>query len=50
MLTGRSSLNASAITGSTAPGENSAAYAGLYPIYRELYPTLKPTYRMIAAT
>ena len=38
-----------AITGSTAPGENSAAYAGLYPIYRGLYPALKPTYRMIAA-
>jgi xylulokinase len=36
------------ITESTYPGENQEAYEGLYPLYRELYPALKPTFDSIA--
>ncbi|MBE2221999.1 MAG: xylulokinase [Anaerolineae bacterium] len=36
------------ITGSTAPGENVAAYEKIYPLYRDLYPALKSTFDAIA--
>jgi len=36
------------ITGSTAPGENVAAYEEIYPLYRDLYPALKGTFDAIA--
>jgi xylulokinase len=36
------------ITGRTAPGENVAAYQEIYPLYRDLYPTLKGTFDAIA--
>ncbi|MBI3151949.1 MAG: xylulokinase [Chloroflexi bacterium] len=32
------------IIGSTAPGKNLETYNKLYPLYRELYPALKPTF------
>lgn len=32
------------ITGGTDPGENQAVYEQQYPIYRELYPALKPVF------
>jgi xylulokinase len=36
------------ITDSTHPGENKNAYEGIYPLYREIYPALKPTFVSIA--
>jgi xylulokinase len=35
-------------TGSTAPSENVAAYEQIYPLYRDLYPTLKGTFAALA--
>jgi xylulokinase len=35
------------ITGSTSPGENQEVYEKLYPLYRGLYPALKPTFALI---
>jgi xylulokinase len=32
------------ITGRTAPGHHQATYDRLYPLYRELYPALRPTF------
>jgi xylulokinase len=32
------------ITGSTQPGEDQDVYERLYPLYRDLYPALKPTF------
>jgi xylulokinase len=37
------------ITGSTSPGENQKVYEELYPLYRGLYPALKPTFNSIPA-
>jgi xylulokinase len=36
------------ITGSTKPGPNSAIYNELYPIYRDLYPTLSAQFNKLA--
>ena len=36
------------ITGSTPPGPAVAAYEGLYPLYRALYPALRPSFNAIA--
>jgi xylulokinase len=36
------------ITGSTSPGKNQKVYESLYPLYRELYPALKPTFDSVA--
>ncbi len=36
------------ITGRTAPGENAAIYKDVYPLYRGLYPALKPTFNALA--
>jgi len=33
------------ITGSTSPGNDREVYEKLYPVYRELYPALKPTFQ-----
>ncbi len=35
------------ITGVTGPGEDSAVYEEIYPLYRGLYPALKPTFTAI---
>jgi xylulokinase len=35
------------ITGATGPGEDSAVYEEIYPLYRGLYPALKPTFTAI---
>jgi hypothetical protein len=35
-------------TGSTTPGPASAAYQKMYPLYRELYPALRPNFNAIA--
>lgn len=32
------------VTGRTKPGEDTAVYDQLYPLYRQLYPSLKPTF------
>jgi len=32
------------VTGVTSPGENQKVYEQLYPLYRGLYPALKPTF------
>ena len=37
------------ITGSTSAGVDRAAYEYLYPLYRDLYPALKPSFTKIAA-
>jgi xylulokinase len=34
-------------TGSTRPGRDQAVYERLYPLYRGLYPALKPTFSLI---
>jgi xylulokinase len=36
------------ITGSTVPGPASAAYQEVYPLYRDLYPALRPTFNAAA--
>ena len=36
------------LTGSTVPGAASAAYREIYPLYRDLYPALCPTFHGIA--
>jgi len=36
------------ITGRTQPSAAAATYQGLYPIYQQLYPALKPTFRALA--
>ncbi len=36
------------ITGRTSPGPDQAAYQKNYPLYRELYPALKPTFNALA--
>jgi xylulokinase len=36
------------LTGSTAPGAASVAYAEVYPLYRELYPALRPSFNAVA--
>jgi xylulokinase len=36
------------ITGSTPPGPAVVAYEGLYPLYRALYPALRPSFNAIA--
>jgi xylulokinase len=33
------------VTGSTAPGEDREVYEQIYPVYRELYPALKPIFQ-----
>lgn len=35
------------ITGTTAPGHHRAIYQELYPLYRDLYPALKPTFHAL---
>ncbi|MGB7872806.1 MAG: xylulokinase [Anaerolineales bacterium] len=35
------------ISGETSPGENQSVYENLYPLYRDLYPALKPTFHTI---
>lgn len=37
------------ITGRTSPGPDQEAYQHLYPIYRDLYPALKPSFNALAA-
>jgi xylulokinase len=37
------------ITGSVTPGAARQDYAALYPLYRQLYPALKPSFNAIAA-
>lgn len=37
------------ITGRTAPGQNCAVYDKIYPLYRELYPALRPAFNAVAA-
>jgi len=37
------------ITGSTKPGKDQAVYEKLYPLYRDLYPALKPTFTKIGS-
>lgn len=36
------------VTGTTTPGPAGAAYAELYPLYRDLYPALCPTFNALA--
>lgn len=36
------------VTGSTAPGLASAAYEDMYPLYRALYPALRPCFNAVA--
>jgi xylulokinase len=36
------------VTGHTAPGPASATYQELYPLYRDLYPALQPSFNAIA--
>ncbi|MFA9406831.1 MAG: FGGY-family carbohydrate kinase, partial [Anaerolineales bacterium] len=36
------------VTGRTSPGEDVETYQGIYPLYRELYPALSPTFNAIA--
>jgi xylulokinase len=36
------------VTGRTAPGPAVAAYAKMYPLYRELYPALRPNFNAVA--
>lgn len=36
------------ITGRTAPGQNCAIYDKIYPLYRNLYPALRPTFNAVA--
>jgi xylulokinase len=36
------------LTGRTTPGPASAAYRRIYPLYRGLYPALRPTFNAIA--
>ncbi len=36
------------VTGSTFPGPASASYQDFYPLYRDLYPALRPTFNAIA--
>lgn len=36
------------ITGRTAPSPNQAVYEGVYPLYRELYPALRPYFQKAA--
>jgi xylulokinase len=38
------------VTGSTQPGPARAAYQDIYPLYRELYPALRPSFNAIAQT
>lgn len=35
------------ITGVTSPGKNRMVYENLYPLYRDLYPALKPTFHKL---
>ena len=37
------------ITGSTSPGADQKAYEEFYPLYRDLYPALKPTFTKVGA-
>ena len=37
------------VTGSTKPGKDAALYDEIYPIYRDLYPALSPTFNKIGA-
>ncbi|MGE5251177.1 MAG: xylulokinase, partial [Bacteroidota bacterium] len=37
------------ITGSTRPGDDQEVYARLYPLYRGLYPSLKPTFNQLSS-
>ena len=36
------------VTGSTLPGPARAGYEGMYPLYRDLYPALRPTFNGVA--
>jgi xylulokinase len=36
------------VTGSTRPGENTAVYNQIYPLYQQLYPALKPIFSATA--
>jgi xylulokinase len=36
------------VTGATEPGEDTAVYERLYPLYRQLYPALQPTFAGLA--
>jgi hypothetical protein len=36
------------ITGSTAPGPAGKVYQEVYPLYRDLYPALRPSFNAIA--
>ncbi len=37
------------ITGSTNPGQDQEVYERLYPLYRELYPALRPTFSAVSS-
>ena len=37
------------VTGTTSPGKNQQFYDEIYPLYRELYPALRPTFNAIAS-
>jgi xylulokinase len=37
------------VTGRTAPGEAVAQYDAIYPIYRQLYPALKPSFHRLGS-
>jgi len=36
------------ITGTTVPGKNQSVYNKIYPLYCELYPALRPTFKAVA--
>jgi xylulokinase len=36
------------LTSHTAPGPASATYEEMYPLYRELYPALRPSFNAVA--
>ena len=36
------------VTGQTTPGSDVSIYGALYPLYRDLYPALSPTFNAIA--
>jgi xylulokinase len=37
------------VTGTTSPGKNQQFYDEIYPLYRGLYPALRPTFNAIAS-
>ncbi|MFL7867186.1 MAG: xylulokinase [Anaerolineales bacterium] len=37
------------VTGTTSPGKNQQVYDEIYPLYRGLYPALRPTFKAVAS-